>query len=280
MTLTIMARSTLCERLPWLAIGLLLAAVNGCSSGCNKEDDSAVGEAASKASSAALTPSPVTGAAKLLERRSPQPARDAAASRGKGAGAFEEPTRGPDDYDPVSITTDADPESGGAPLTVTFSAAVEGGPPGLRYRWEFGDDTPPVRQLRAEHTYQQAGDYTATFWVNGPPELEMDESSEINIEVTEEAFDFDIETDPDFGTAPLKVEFVARLEDEDLPGPFYYQWDFGDGARDVSNPTTHLYRTPGEYTATATVSNAQGQQATREVEITVDAPDEKPEEDQ
>ena len=66
----------------------------------------------------------------------------------------------------------------------------------------------------------------------------MDQSEEISIEVTEEGIEFDIETDSDVGTAPLTVEFTARLSDEDLPGPFYFQWDFGDGARDVSNPTT------------------------------------------
>jgi PKD repeat protein len=169
----------------------------------------------------------------------------------------------------VGITTDADPDSGGAPLTVKFTAEVEGGPAGLRYRWEFGDHTPAARQLLAEHTYQQPGEYTATFWVTGPG---IEQSEDVDIEVKEEGIDFDIETDSDVGAAPLTVEFTARL-DEDLPGPFYFAWDFGDGGRDVSNPTNHTYRKPGEYTATVTVTNAQGQRATRDAQIQVDAPD-------
>ena len=76
---------------------------------------------------------------------------------------------------------------------------------------------------------------------------------------------------PDIGTAPLAVQFSAVL-DEDLPGPFYYSWDFGDGGRDVSNPTAHTYRVPGTYTAVLTVTNTQGQGARRDVEVQVDAP--------
>jgi PKD repeat protein len=58
--------------------------------------------------------------------------------------------------------------------------------------------------------------------------------------------------------------------DEDLPGPFYYHWDFGDGGRDVTNPTAHTYRFPGQYTATLLVTNTQGQSAHADVEIQVD----------
>lgn len=253
-----MSCSVSSARLRWLGVGLLLLA----STACSKNDSSTATEEASKESRAAETPTP----------RSPSAARFA-----KGLQVSATPNATPDaapptdDYDALSVNADADPDTGGAPLTVNFTAEVEGGPPGLRYRWEFGDETPPVRQLRAQHTYQQPGEYTATFWVTGSPESGVEESREINIEVAEEGFDFDIETDSDVGGAPLKVEFTARL-DEDLPGPFYFQWDFGDGARDVSNPTTHVYRKPGEFTATVTVTNAQGQRATRDVEITVDEP--------
>jgi len=254
-------------RLAWLTVWFLFVAVSGCS----KNDDSTTTSEASKAASAQATVSP-SPASMSLSRLTPAPRNTAAST------ATDADDAGDSGDTPVSVSADADTDSGGAPLTVTFTAEVEGGPLGLRYRWEFGDDTPPARQLRVEHTYQQPGDYTATFWVTGPPDSGIEESREVSIEVTEEGFDFDIETDSDVGTAPLNVEFNARLdedvdEDEDSPGPFYFQWEFGDGARDVSNPTTHTYRSPGEYTATVTVTNARGQRATRDVEITVDAPD-------
>jgi PKD repeat protein len=169
-------------------------------------------------------------------------------------------------YDPVYINVNAEPDQGGAPLTVQFTAEVEGGPPGLRYRWDFGDRSPPTGRRTVEHTYREPGDYTAVFTVSGP---DIEETEEVSIEVSEEGFDVSIEADPDIGRAPLVVQLQAVL-DEELPGPFYYQWDLGDGGRDVRNPTTHTYRTPGEYTAVLVVTNAQGQMGRADVQIQVD----------
>ena len=170
-------------------------------------------------------------------------------------------------YDPVFITTTAEPDEGGVPLTVVFEAEVEGGPPNLRFRWDFGDESAPASGLRAQHTYRTAGDFTAVFSVIG---FGVEETDEIYVQVAEEGLDVSIDAAPDIGRPPLSVHFAASLDD-DLVGPFYYQWDFGDGGRDVSNPTTHTYRFAGEYTATLTVTNGQGQVGRNDVVIQVDA---------
>ncbi len=164
------------------------------------------------------------------------------------------------------VSASGEPDSGGVPLTVSFTADVQGGPPDLRYRWDFGDHSPPAYQLTAQHTYRAVGEYTAVLTVTGP---DAEESDEVSIEVNEEGFDLTLEADPDIGKPPLAVHFSAVL-DEDLPGPFYFQWDFGDGAHDTSNPTTHTYRLAGQYTATCVVTNSQGQTAHEDVEIQVD----------
>jgi PKD repeat protein len=246
-------------RLPWLALGLLLATVVG----CNRDNGSPADEDAGAASRTAPSPSPrdvrpTGGVEKKALPPTVPPASTAAA----------------DDADVGSplVTADVDADTGGAPFTANFTATVDGGPKGLRYRWDFGDNSPPVATLHAQHTYKTSGEYVAKFSVIGPPGSEVGETREVNIEVTEEGFEVDIETDSDVGTAPLTVEFNARLDD-DLPGPMAFHWEFGDGARDAGNPTKHVYRLPGTYTATITVTNAQGQRANQEVEITVDAPD-------
>ena len=169
-------------------------------------------------------------------------------------------------YEPVFITTTAEPDEGGVPLTVVFVAEVEGGPPNMRFRWDFGDGSPPSYGLRAEHTYRRADDFTAVFSATG---YGVEETDEVYVQVSEEGFDVSIDAAPDIGRPPLTVHFSASLDD-DLVGPFYYQWDFGDGGRDVSNPTTHTYRSPGEYTATLTVTNAAGQVGRNDVVIQVD----------
>lgn len=232
----------------WCAIGL--------ATGCDRHDD------ATAAASAAKSGTPTTFAPRshqLVEKgvtplrtrnvTPALPADDPAAER-------------------ISVSTNADPDEGGAPLTVNFTAEAEG-PPGLRYRWNFGDHSPPALQLNVQHTYRSPGEYTAVLTVTGP---DGEETDEVSINVSEEGFDVSIDADPDIGKPPLTVHFSAVLDD-DLPGPFYYQWDFGDGGRDVANPTTHTYRVAGEYTATVVVTNSQGQSGRQEVDIQVDADD-------
>jgi PKD repeat protein len=166
----------------------------------------------------------------------------------------------------LSVSASGNPDSGGVPLTVNFTAEVQGGPPDLRYHWDFGDHSPPAYQLSVQHTYRTPGDYTAVLTVSGDG---AEDSDEVSIEVSEEGFDVSIDADPDIGKAPLTVQFSAVLDD-DLPGPFSYQWDFGDGGGDVANPTTHTYREPGTYTATCVVTNSQGQIGREDVDIQVD----------
>jgi PKD repeat protein len=164
---------------------------------------------------------------------------------------------------------DAEPESGGAPLTVSFVVDADGAQPGVRYLWDFGDGTASVSGRRVQHTFWHPDEYTVTVTAKG---VESEESDDVMITVEEEGFDLDIEADPDIGNAPLTVALAAVL-DEDLEGPMTFRWEFGDGGRDSSSPTTHTYRAPGEYVAVLTVTNPQGQWAQRDIHIQVDEPE-------
>jgi len=236
----------------------------GCASSCDHHDeDSAPAESAAKVVAAPTTLAPRSHG--LIERGdiriTPLRAIEVtprAQMQGQGAGT-------------LSVSASGDPDSGGVPLTVNFTADVQGGPPDLRYRWDFGDNSPPATQLTTQHTYRSPGDFTATLTVTGP---DAEDTDDVAIQVSEEGFDVSIDADPDVGKPPLTVHFSAVLDDEDQPGPFYYQWDFGDGTHDVANPTTHTYREAGQYTTTCAVTNAQGQTGHGEVEIQVDASEE------
>jgi len=177
------------------------------------------------------------------------------------------PNQNPAEADtPVSVTASAAPDSGNAPLTVQLSAVIEGRRTGLRYRWDFGDGTPAGHQLKVQHIYEKAGEYTATFQVSGAG---VEESSTASVTVTATSFDLQIDADPDIGHAPLTTHFSAVFE-QDLPAPVSIRWDFGDGGQDNNNPTQHTYETAGTYTATLTVTDGQGRHAVHDVEITVD----------
>jgi PKD repeat protein len=244
---------------------VLLGALLALAAGCTKAQDSTKQDrtSGSAAEGAAAPPSLFTPRSRLLieklDARGTPNATPVPETEGEGA---EEAS--------VSVSADADQTSGGAPLTVAFDAEVTGGPPGLQYRWDFGDKSAPSQQLHAQHTYAIPGEYTATFTTTGPG---ISESEEVGIEVTEEGFDVEVDADPDIGTAPLTVQFSVGL-DEEIPGPISFQWDFGDGARDVHNPTNHTYSVPGEFTASVVVTNGRGQLARHDVEIQVDARDE------
>jgi len=235
-----------------------LLCIAGPLGGCSQTDDSDAAPAAAKQASPNRSPTrgPTFGAPTVAVR-TPRRAERATP---------QVESEGPQ-YEPVFITTTAEPDEGGVPLTVVFEAEVEGGPPNLRFRWDFGDASAPAFGLRAQHTYRTTGDFTAVFSASG---YDVEETDEISIQVSDEGFDVSIDAAPDIGRPPLTVQFAADLDD-DLVGPFYYQWDFGDGGRDVSNPTSHTYRFPGEYTATLTVTNAEGQVGRNDVVIQVDA---------
>src|SRR5262245_35603793 len=63
--------------------------------------------------------------------------------------------------------------------------------------------------------------------------------------------------DPHSGAPPLQVAFRGTGHDPDgkIAG---YRWDFGDGASSTDQHPTHVYRTPGTYTATLTVTDDDG----------------------
>ena len=76
---------------------------------------------------------------------------------------------------------------------------------------------------------------------------------------------------PASGKAPLKVSF----KDTSTNAPSKWAWDFGDGSTSTSQKPTHTYDSPGDYTATLTVTNAAGSD-TATNHVTVTDPDDKP----
>jgi len=73
---------------------------------------------------------------------------------------------------------------------------------------------------------------------------------------------------PPTGLAPLSVQFSDQSS---APGSSIVQrsWSFGDGGSSTATSPSHVYGTPGRYTATLSVSNAAGQQASAERAVMV-----------
>jgi glucose/arabinose dehydrogenase len=82
---------------------------------------------------------------------------------------------------------------------------------------------------------------------------------------------------PTAGTAPLTVTFDGSASsDPDAGDTLTYMWDFGDGTSSLettSASTTHVYSTPGAFTATLTVRDSHGAtSAPATVQIDVSTP--------
>ena len=79
------------------------------------------------------------------------------------------------------------------------------------------------------------------------------------------------EGEPDSGPAPLTVQFeVESLVVDEIAGG-KYEWNFGDGSpvSNEANPS-HTYEKPGDYTATVSIVDANGERGWDEVDIFVE----------
>ncbi|MCP4117606.1 MAG: PKD domain-containing protein, partial [Desulfobacteraceae bacterium] len=67
--------------------------------------------------------------------------------------------------DPLIISAQSDTASGNAPLNINLGVTVESGASPYTFQWNFGDGTPGSSQQNPEHTYFDAGTYTAEVTV-------------------------------------------------------------------------------------------------------------------
>ncbi len=65
----------------------------------------------------------------------------------------------------LSVTAQASPTSGTAPLGVVFTAVSQGGAPPVVFSWDFGDGSRGVGPTAA-HTYGAGGQFVAEVWAN------------------------------------------------------------------------------------------------------------------
>ena len=181
-----------------------------------------------------------------------------------------------EDKDFLGIIAEADPSEGIAPLEVNFTCEAQGGNAPISYAWTFGDGATSSLQ-NPSHTYMAVGDYTATCAANDRD----DDSIATTVDVAVLSEDLSpsaiISAQPQSGFAP--VTSVIRCEGNPGDAPATYTITFGDGSAPVDNDfsfsTAHTYDAAGEYNATCTVEDSDGDTAFDSLIITV-AGDHKP----
>jgi PKD repeat protein len=145
----------------------------------------------------------------------------------------------------------ADPRSGPAPLTVSFTDLSTGDP--TSWSWDFGDSRTSTTQ-NPTHVYDTEGTYTVSLTVSN----DSGEDTEVKtnyITVTSGPLPAaDFTGTPLSGTAPLDVTFT----DLSTENPTSWSWDFDDGGTSTSQNPTHRYNNVGTYTVSLTATNAYG----------------------
>ncbi|MBI2522737.1 MAG: PKD domain-containing protein [Bdellovibrio sp.] len=160
---------------------------------------------------------------------------------------------------------ESNPSFGPVPLNVQFSALASFSSSGAikSYLWTFDDGTTLMTTTPfASHTYPQTGVYIAKLTIT---------DFDNNMATTERIITVSdpnvppvalLAIDQDDGTLPLKVKFDARNSFHSIGiGITGYKYDFGDGTifeTTSSEPVEHTYNVVKEYTASVTVTSANG----------------------
>src|SRR3989454_867272 len=152
----------------------------------------------------------------------------------------------------ISISTK---QSDSSSPTVTFSASVSGGHRPYNFTWSFGDGTFGTGSSPT-HTYPGAGRYLAQVTVQDSRGLRGYGSTLIT--VTGPPVILSIQQYPSTPYAGDYVSFYANALDPDGGAITSYAWTWGDGSADSTpyNSVSHIYRSPGNYTMTLTVTDS------------------------
>lgn len=141
----------------------------------------------------------------------------------------------------------------------------------VRYEWDFdGDDLVDLstEQVEAVHAFPEEGAHTVSLRVVDDLEaMSLPCSLKIYVNRSPTAAFQVSNFSPDEGE---EVKFTDCSSDLDPEGDIAsWQWEFGDGeSSDLPSPS-HAYQADGSYTATLTVTDANGAEGQAKAEVTV-----------
>jgi PKD repeat protein len=169
-----------------------------------------------------------------------------------------------------------DKESGVAPLRVRFDASptVIPGETISGFEWTFGDELTGVTRKQGiaieEHVFDKPGRYPVKVTVITTVNKTYDASSTIVVLPPRlDACFVPSRTSGRMDGKPFGVSFDRTCTTGIMER---VRWDFGDGAQsdDASPRVVHVYESPGQFTVTLTVQDAQRSQSSTTTQITIE----------
>ena len=170
----------------------------------------------------------------------------------------------------------ATPESGAAPLAVSFDGSASSDSDGsiTSFRWNFGDGSAEATGETVDHTFGAVGTYQVRLTVTDDDGA----TGSSTVTVTVNAVDGEspvamAAADPENGVAPLVVDFSSAGSSDPDGSIADYRWNFDDGSAVSFSPNpTHTFQA-GSYDVTLTVIDDDGLTDTATLTILVSPPD-------
>src|SRR5262249_19580023 len=125
----------------------------------------------------------------------------------------------------------------------------------VTYRWDFGDGS-SSSQMAPTHAYAAPGTYVATLMVgddSGQPNSLASSRHRIVVNDPPGA-----KAGPDQIVTDSQVTFDGRGSYDNDGRIVDYAWSFGDGTTGSGATPVHVYRDPGRYEVTLTVTDDSG----------------------
>jgi PKD repeat protein len=151
------------------------------------------------------------------------------------------------------------PQTGNAPLDVTFDASESSDPDGqiTGYTWNFGDLLAGSGQT-VVHRFETQGEYTVTLTVTDNDGKTGSASHNIVVEPPNEPPVARFTYSPVRGLYPLAVTFDASASTDADGQVVQYEWDFGDDQIGSGEIVTYTFAEKGLYTVSLTVYDDDG----------------------
>ena len=147
----------------------------------------------------------------------------------------------------------ASPETGAAPLTITFDGSQSSCGVSCRilsYAWDFDDGTPvQVTGAHTTHTFTQVGTFTVGLKIttDGGQTVNGEKIIAVRVPPLKACFTPSRLSGP----APLTVS----IKDCSIGTIKSWQWDFGDGVISNERVAKHVFQNPGKYSVTLLVTD-------------------------
>ncbi|MBC8212879.1 MAG: PKD domain-containing protein [Gammaproteobacteria bacterium] len=172
---------------------------------------------------------------------------------------------------PIAVFT-ANPDSGTAPLAVSFNASASSDNDGsiVSYIWDFGDGS-SASGVNSSNTFVTSGSYTVKLTLTDDDGATALVQHAISVAAPNQSPIAAFTSTPDSGISPLRVNFDAAAS-FDLDGSIAsYAWDFGDGKSASGVSSSNTFLNTGSYTVSLTVTDNDGATDSSQQSISVQA---------